>query len=98
MVEERLGPLGLPSLLEQLGCEGGRASGCTMPTPTSLMAAGGACIAAYALWEQVKFRLYKASKSGTLSGASMSHHHSVLAACCATWPTRMLWHCGLGQA
>lgn len=68
LMEERLGPLGLPGLLEQLGCEGGRASGCPVPSSSAIIVAGGACVAAYALWEQVKFKLWKATKSGALPG------------------------------
>lgn len=60
--------LGISSLLSQMGAgeEGGFKL--SMPSATLVVAAGSSALLGYALWEQVKFRMYRAGKKEMLAG------------------------------
>lgn len=44
------------------GADGGQSS--AMPGAATLLAAGSTAVVGYALWEQIKFRMYRAGKDG----------------------------------
>jgi hypothetical protein len=46
----------------------GSSEGLSMPSATTLLAAGSTAAIGYALWEQVKFRMYRAGKKEMLAG------------------------------
>ena len=59
--------LGISSLLTQMGASAGE-EGFKMPSATLIAAAGSSALIGYALWEQVKFRMYRAGKKELVAG------------------------------
>lgn len=59
--------LGISSLLTQMGAAAGE-EGFKMPSATLIAAAGSSALIGYALWEQVKFRMYRAGKKELVAG------------------------------
>ncbi|GFR45001.1 hypothetical protein Agub_g6311 [Astrephomene gubernaculifera] len=61
----------MADLLARMGCSSGSIAEC-MPSSSALIAAGGALALGYTLWEQAKFRWYRAfKKGGVMPGPSV---------------------------
>lgn len=66
--------MGVSQLLSQLtgSSEGAEAFQAkirdNLPSASMLLAAGSTAVLGYAVWEQIKFRMYRAGKQGPLAG------------------------------